>query len=231
MNQTTTAQAHPAIDQLLASRDGRLISTDVMQHLEHCGACQARLAELEGAPATLAGLPDPEPDMALWSRLTSSHEVLVRDRKAGVLPLSWQAPWLSVAAGLGLMALGALLALQFAGLQSPSLPVDLNPVSSVQPGSGLNGSGQEAQVSVASLQQRSGELEAMLDRLGQPGVRSIREVSAVESLQSSIALVDYQLAAGTALGEQQRRELWQRRVDLMESLVTVSVAADRANSI
>ena len=66
-----------------------------------------------------------------------------------------------------------------------------------------------------------------------PRVTSARSAGAIAELEDGIALVDYQLAQldQTDLDAATRRALWRKRVELMESLVTVRYAGERADSI
>ena len=84
------------------------------------------------------------------------------------------------------------------------------------------------------LRGRSQRLEAVLAAIqSQPRVTSARSAGAIAELEDGIALVDYQLSQVDAadLDAVTRRALWRKRVELMESLVTVRYAGERADSI
>jgi hypothetical protein len=86
----------------------------------------------------------------------------------------------------------------------------------------------------AELKERSQRLEAVLAAVAaQPRVTSARSAGVIAELEDGIALVDYQLAQVDAAGldANTRRALWRKRVELMESLVTVRYAGERADSI
>lgn len=232
---------HAGIEQLLAMRDGQLLDAGVRQHIETCAICRKSLESLQLVREALSGLDDPAPDMDLWERLQAERS----QERAPSMPLATTTTTTrtmvtAVAATVSIIAVATVFAI--AVMHSPADEFDVNPVSEVTPGStSLNGPGSNEQagaahLTVASLQQRSQELESMLAQLGpQPNVQSLRDTSAVESLQSSIALIDFQLGQlgepDDVLSEADRHQLWQRRVELMESLFTVRLSADRRDSI
>lgn len=216
---------HATTEQLLARRDGLPLDAGVAGHIADCETCQRQLEQLAQARDALCALADPAPDMALWNRISAQHQAAAPRRDFSV----WQ---LALAASLAAIATSLVVLQAVPQLQAPSDINPVSPVSQVTPGSTGDAMG-GGQLTVASLKQRSRNLEDLLTRLGpEPSVRTVRDTTAVESLQASIALIDYQLSlpAGQLTAEE-RQELWQQRVDLMESLVTVRVAADRRNSI
>lgn len=92
---------------------------------------------------------------------------------------------------------------------------------------------QETQHGIAALQHESRQLESLLNTLQPRGqVLSAATAATVADLQDSIAVVDWQLnqSATAELTPQMRRALWQQRVGLMESLVTVQYAEASRNS-
>lgn len=87
--------------------------------------------------------------------------------------------------------------------------------------------------SIAALQRESRQLETLLDTLRPRGqVLTAATAATVADLQDSIAVVDWQLSqsATTELTPQVRHALWQQRVGLMESLVTVQYTEASRNS-
>ena len=91
-----------------------------------------------------------------------------------------------------------------------------------------------AEPSIGDLKQRSQRLEAVLAALeSRPRVTSARSAGTIAELEDGIALVDFQIGQ-VRPGEEDaalHRALWKKRVELMESLVTVRYAGERADSI
>lgn len=104
--------------------------------------------------------------------------------------------------------------------------LDVNPVTQ-QFGS------TESAIRVAALQDDSQQLERLVNDLGRKStVMSLGTASAIIELEDSIRLIDYQLSlSGAALDEASREKLWRQRIELLETLATVRLAQDRANSI
>lgn len=220
-------EIHATTRQLLAYRDGRPLDASEACHVASCERCRQRLNQLAQAQAALSALEDPEPDMRLWKHICDQqHAGSPRRGLSG-----WQ---LALAASITIFATTIVVSLTLPEIQAWQATAPASQVSTGEPSAATGDIAiNEGQLSVARLRQRSRALENMLTRLGpEPSVRTVRDTTAVESLQASIALIDYQLSLpAEQLTSEERRELWQQRVDLMESLVTVRVAADRRNSI
>jgi hypothetical protein len=80
---------------------------------------------------------------------------------------------------------------------------------------------------IASLVIRSQDLEARLRGLpSRPVVERASTTTTIDSLQSSIQWVDYQLSVADDVGlsERQAAQLWEDRIQLMDSLVKVRFA-------
>jgi hypothetical protein len=80
---------------------------------------------------------------------------------------------------------------------------------------------------IATLVVRSQDLESKLSRMpSRPMVERAGTTTVIDSLQRSIQWVDYKLslANDAGLSEQQATQLWQDRIQLMDSLVKVRYA-------
>lgn len=208
--------AHPDIERLLALRDGEPAEPGLAAHVEGCAGCRAELARLRALRDGLRALPPVPPGPELWARVVAAVEppVMVVARRSRVRLLVAGA-----AASVAFAASVALVVLQGAPGSAPAPePVAL---ASAEP-------------SIGDLKLRSQRLEAVLAALeSQPRVTTARSAGTIADLEDGIALVDYQLgqiepdARDAAL----QRALWKKRVELMESLVTVRYAGERADSI
>jgi hypothetical protein len=108
------------------------------------------------------------------------------------------------------------------------------PGAAPQAGAGAPVALASAEPSIGDLKQRSQRLEAVLAALeSRPRVTTARSAGTIAELEDGIALVDYQIGqAGAGPADSAlHRALWKKRVELMESLVTVRYAGERADSI
>lgn len=198
---------HPEIHQLIALRDDEPVDVLVIAHVRDCSRCTARVAELGLVQDALRDLPHlPAPDGA-WERIIArraAEEAPVHSR-----PRARRAMAISLVASVVVASFIAIIAMPGARHDSPAPDV--------------------AVTDTVELQQRSRELEYLLERYRAPVAVSLRTANAISELEDSIALIDYRLNA--ARDERQQRELWQRRIELMETLVTVRAAESYLDSI
>jgi anti-sigma factor RsiW len=210
--------AHPDIATLLALRDGEALDAAVAAHAEGCAHCRAELARLRALRDGLRALPPVPPGPELWARVVAAVEppvqVVARRSRLRLVVAG-------VAASAAFAASVALWVLQ--GAPGSTTAPAATPVALAS-----------AEPSVGDLKLRSQRLEAVLAALeSQPRVTTARSAGTIAELEDGIALVDYQLAQvepdprDAAL----QRALWKKRVELMESLVTVRYAGERADSI
>jgi len=206
--------AHLDVETLLALRDGDAVANEPTAHLEGCATCRADLARLRALRDGLRALPPVPPGPELWARVIAAVEPPVR----------------VVARRSRVRLMVAGIAASFALAASVTLVVLRDGPAATAPAVALAG----AEPSVGDLQQRSQRLEAVLAALeSRPRVTSARSAGTIAELEDGIALVDYQIGqvepgAGSAA---LHRALWTKRVELMESLVTVRYAGERADSI
>lgn len=210
--------AHPDIESLLALRDDPAHDPAVAAHVEACAACRAELARLRALRDGLRALPPVPPGPELWARVIAAVEPPVRvvARRSRVRLMV-----AGIAASAAFGASVALMVLQ--GAPGSATAPDATPVALAS-----------AEPSVGDLKLRSQRLEAVLAALeSQPRVTTARSAGTIAELEDGIALVDFQL--GQVEPDQRdsalQRALWKQRVELMESLVTVRYAGERADSI
>lgn len=203
---------HANISELISIRDRRPVDAAVVEHVGACEQCSARVRELAQIRAELNALPlEPVPPNA-WTKIVEKQSA---ERAGRSIRPKRAALWLVAAIGLAVIALE--IAMRF------------EPFAPAHSLTETNGAPSEA-VAVASLQQQSRELEYLLQRYRMPAVMTLRTASAYSELEDSIALIDYRLNA-PEIGESEKRSLWQQRVELMETLVTVRATERYADSI
>ncbi|MDX1443493.1 MAG: hypothetical protein R3270_06905 [Gammaproteobacteria bacterium] len=212
---------HATTCQLIAIRDREPVDAGVRAHVDGCAECRDALMQLRALRDALRELPDEMPPEHAWQSVERRWEEERRMRQ----PLP--ARWIGLAASIALVA---VLAWQFVVPNRDAVPVVTDggsDIAAIEPAS--------TEASLASLQQRSHYLENMLTAVSGSGgrVTSLSTAGTVSELEDSIALIDARLAAGDEypLNESERRYLWQQRIELLESLVTVRYAQARANSI
>lgn len=193
---------HASIEQLLSLRDGEPVAAEVTAHVAGCGLCSRELTRLRRLRAGLRSLPDWDPPAPRSLPLRSGGRL--RRPAAG----------LALAASLaGAAVLGVWL-----------MPGGESGPPTVVPG--------DRPATVDALMNQSRYLETVLARLGpRDGVMNASTAATVAELEDSIALIDWRLAGGgEPLTEAERAALWERRVLLMQSLVTVRYAQTGADS-
>lgn len=221
---------HASIEQLLELRDQRPIAAEVLLHVEGCLSCRQRRDEHAVLRESLRALPDvPAPN--LWRAISArvnTPEVAARSEP------DRYAYWLTVAASAVLIAALAItmklrqevmtspiapppaVAVAAQPANSPDVVAAADPVLTATP----------SEPEIAELVNRSHALETTLRAL--PERRSVQRAgttATIMGLEDGVALIDYRLTReGRQLNPTQSRELWQRRVDLMNSLVNVRYA-------
>lgn len=188
---------------LIALRDREPVDAAIAAHVRDCVTCRRRLAETGALRDALRGLPDEMPPAGAWQRVVALRAGQSRSRSRKRWPAA------VAACALALVAAGIFLELDNAPPEG----------SDAEPGMRL-----------ADLQQRSRELEYALQHYRPRTLVSLQTAELVSELEDSIALIDYQLTAGNVEGRQ-RRELWEQRVSLMQSLLAVQSAEYYADSI
>jgi hypothetical protein len=206
---------HASIEQLIGLRDEEPVSVEVQQHVRGCSRCAAALNGLLAARERLETLADPSPRPDAWQRIVAASERSARRRR-----------WLPAVAGLAIAATVTGMAV-FVGLHGVK-PVTTTDLAAVTPSGG-----QPADVSQLMAQSRY--LERAVYTLGghADGMAvSAGTASTIAALEDRIALIDYEI--GTAkqpARDPHLKQLWQQRVDLLQSLAAVRYAQVANNGI
>jgi anti-sigma factor RsiW len=207
---------HATIEELLSLRDGEAVAATTDAHVADCAECRTELARLHALRAGLRALPPLPAAPESWARVVARVEPpvqLVARRSRMQVMVAGLAASLAVAVALGSLVLRVPAALVTDGTLATATRSD---------------------PTLGELRERSQRLETVLAAIAEaPRVTSARSAGAIAELEDGIALVDYQLAQlDTAdLDDVTRRALWRKRVELMESLVTVRYAGERPDSI
>jgi len=198
--------------QLLSVRDGEPVATGVARHIERCNPCTQEIARLRGVQAELCALPlldapayDPH---ALRQRLQRREHRMRTYRYASAAAIASVAV---LALFLVTTVNGTREPVAVTAVQSPATPI----------------SRAEIEPNLSALVIRSQDLESRLQRLPKrPHVERASTSVTIDSLQNRIQWVDYQLSVASDVGMSHRQatRLWQDRVQLMNSLVSVRYA-------
>jgi hypothetical protein len=207
-----------AVDQLLNLRDEQPVDAVVRTHVERCANCSQELARLKTLRSALRALPaltaPPYNSAGLRARLRS-----VRTYRAATF-----------AAAASICALTLLLITAVTGTRSRVESVATNTDTTLTTPSTEDAA---TDTSVNSLVIRSQELEARLQRLPRrPHIERASTSTTIDSLQSRIQWVDYQLSVASDVGitEGQSARLWENRIELMDSLLKVRYAEAQRTS-
>lgn len=223
---------HATYEQLLAIRDNRPVAAESSQHVNFCMLCRDRLDEMTGVQDELRQLPALQPQDDHWPDIL---ERVSQQRNS-----SRRHRLLHRVAGIGLAA-SLVLAVTLYWLSGshpvqeehkPTLAGTATNIGAEIDNELATDAGDTPPVATtdeASLDQliyQSRYLEAVLDSLPKrPRVMRAGTTDLITGLQDGVAVVDYQLNTGIGeFTEAQFRQLWQQRVDLMNSLVYVRAA-------
>jgi len=214
---------HATIEQLLAIRDHEPLAAGIKQHADRCLLCRERLDALILTRDELQRLPAQAPRSDLWPAILNATQ----RRRHGLVR---RQQWVRYG-GFGLAASALLAAILFvyqtqeqANNAQPSLTARVNAVTPEysQPGTVPDAT----EPDLTELMARSARLETALHALPRrPFVTRASTAETIAGLQAGVALIDYQLNTNPGkLPVQTSRQLWQQRVDLMNSLVSVRYA-------
>ncbi|HEY0681076.1 MAG TPA: hypothetical protein VGD45_01975 [Steroidobacter sp.] len=202
---------HARIEHLLGLRDGEPVPAEVSTHVRACPICTGELERLSAVRAEMQSLPQLEPAEGAWERIRDaiperSHGL--RPRKVGLA---------AAAAALITVSVIALIA-SHADRRSTGAASELvnaeTPVEQVIP-------------HVDELVAQSQELEQLLRKLPErPRIERVSTAATIDTIEQRIQWLDFQITnvpEGT-LSQEQSRQLWRERVELMDSLVKVRYA-------
>lgn len=220
---------HASTEQLLSLRDGEQLPREICEHVAACEACQTRLGQFSIVQAGLKSLPELEVPDHLWSSIAAGQPA------AGFPVWGRRLAWAGgMAAAVAALALTLNVAFRGdgpgAGGATPESVARMadKPVAggSADAAPGTTDVAEEAPP-LEDLVLRSQVLERRLRAVPEgPELVSAGTAGTISELQDRIALVDYQLSLGPEvdLTPTQSRQLWQERVDLMNSLLQVRYA-------
>jgi hypothetical protein len=229
---------HPSTEDLLSVRDGEPVDAEVRAAITGDVAQSREVERLRSARHALRSLPDVAPPDGVWEQIVASERE-TRPRSA---------PWRKYAAGAGIAAAVAALAIFVIG--SPSRPNSGESPSAIPAGQGLSTNTEPFQSTVVgadtpsdpdaafvggrivpasypALVQESARLDRALRRVPyQRPVMSAETATTIAGLEDRIALIDEQITYSNArsVPQPQRVALWGERVDLMNALVHVRYA-------
>ena len=206
---------HASVEQLIALRDGHPLAAETAAHVHGCPECGQALLRLSDWRQRLRALPAFEVPENGWARVTGRLDRPADGHRGRWLP----------AAGLGLAA--SLVAAVVLVAWHPRVPVNsvATPTSGAAPDAGR----------LAQLQAQSRYLENAVQFMNadsHPSVVNAGSAATVAALEDRLALVDYAINSSAARPQagEQLTQLWQQRVDLMQSLVAVRYAQASAVS-
>ena len=201
---------HASLEQLIGLRDEEPVAVEVQQHVRGCSQCAAALNGLLAARERVQALADPLPPADAWQRILAASERSSRRRR-----------WLPAAAGLAVAATVVGMVISFG--PHGQRPADTALATASQ------SVGQPADINQLMAQSRY--LERAVYKLGGQSddtAMSAGTASTIAALEDRIALIDYEIGtanqAPQAPASDHVKQLWQQRVDLLQSLAAVRYA-------
>lgn len=202
---------HARIEHLLALRDGQPVAAEVAEHVRICPICTGELQRLSAIRAEMQALPQFEAPAMAWDRIRQT----IPDRRRGLR--------------LGKVGLAA----------AAVAAVTLTVVAFITSHADRHGKGAQAELAnarpevrpviphVDELVAQSQQLEQLLQKLPErPRIERVSTAATIDTIEQRIQWLDFQLsnAPEDDLSEEQSRQLWRERVELMDSLVKVRYA-------
>jgi hypothetical protein len=206
---------HPDLEDLLSLRDGEPIGVAVVRHVETCSLCTEELQRLRTLRTALQRLPGYEVPERHWLLSGPAERIGPTRRGLRSAPHHWLS---GAAATLGACVLATLLwsTHRFASERtSTSATLDRG----------------AAESGMTALIARSNQLEQLLRRLPRPSLEQASTAATIDELQTDIQALDVQLsyAGQSGLNAGEAQSLWQRRVQLLDSLFDVRYAEAASN--
>lgn len=202
---------HASLEQLISLRDGGLVAAEAAEHVRACTYCRREVTRLERWRQNFRELPGFRAPEDTWQKIVARIDQ--PERKPH------RVRWMP-AAGLALAAsLVAAVVLVTWSIRAPT------PVSRAPSGSPL----------LVQLQSRSRYLENIVQAMNtdsDQGVTNAGTAATVAALEDRIALIDYAINQANTAPRPSRdlAQLWQQRVNLMQSLAAVRYAQVSAAS-
>ncbi len=209
---------HPRTEDLLSIRDG-LSDARWREHIDRCGECAARLAELERTRCALRALPAIEPSVA-WSQVQSKLDSL---RLGAPVRSQTRKRVARTTVGLAIAASAAVAAVVITLQQTQVDSPEQQPLAAAPANTTAD---------LTSLIERSRRLDTLLQAMPErPRIERVSMAATLDTMEERIQWLDYQLSyAAGDLDAMQSERLWQERVELMDSLVKVRYAQARTAS-
>jgi hypothetical protein len=201
---------HARIEHLLGLRDGEPVAAEVSEHVKQCPICGGELQRLSKIREEMQALPQFEPPNMAWERISAA----IPERDHG-----WRFWKLGVAAAAAAVVTLTVVTLVTGHFDRRSdatteLATAEAPLPQVIP-------------HVDELVAQSQQLEQMLQKLPErPRIERVSTAATIDTIEQRIQWLDFQLsnAPEADLNEEQSRQLWRERVELMDSLVKVRYA-------
>jgi hypothetical protein len=207
---------HASSEQLIALRDGEPVEASVQTHVRECAECAAELDTLTGLREQLAKLPVFALPEGMW------ESVVMRAERGE--PASGYRHGVLRGAGVAMVA-SIVIAVSLAMLP---IPVQ-HPAETVTPDGAQPASVSQLVTQSRYLEKAVLSLNANTDHM----IISAGTAATVAALEDRIALVDYEInhAALDPDAQQRLTQLWQQRVNLLQSLAAVRYAQVASNNI
>lgn len=202
---------HARIEHLLSLRDGEPVAADVAEHVRLCPICTGELQRLSALREEMRELPQFEPPELSWERIQAAipepADRTVRLRKLGL-----------AAAAAAVVTLTVITVIAGHFDRHSSAPTKLATIDAPPP---------QVVPHVDELVAQSQQLEQLLQKLpARPRIERVSTAATIDTIEQRIQWLDFQLsnAPEADLSEEQSRQLWRERVELMDSLVKVRYA-------
>ncbi len=207
---------HASLEQLITLRDGEPVDADVRTHVQACARCRSDLESLADMQARISALPVFSAPEEAWSGIEQRMQKTFEARSARHRGLAGLA--LAAAASV-IIAMGVWTLQKTHHPQVESLAMSGAPATSVP----------QLVSQSRSLENTVLSLNASADHV----VISAGTAATVAALEDRIALVDYQINTASVRqgGGPELEQLWQQRVDLLQSLAAVRYAQLASNGI
>ncbi len=202
---------HARIEHLLGLRDGEPVPADAATHVRACAICTGELQRLSTLRAEMQALPQIDPPERGWERIRDAipeRPRELRPRRVGLAAAAVAAITVSVV---------ALVATRD-DQRSPGATTALVGAETPQ---------EQAARRVDELVAQSQQLEQLLRSLPQrPQVERVSTAATIDTIEQRIQWLDFQLTnvPEGSLSQEESRQLWRERVELMDSLVKVRYA-------
>ena len=202
---------HARIEHLLSLRDGEPVAAAVAEHVKLCPICIGELQRLSAIRTEMHELPHFEPPEVAWDRIRHT----IPERSSGLRPSK---------VGIAAAAAAAITLMTIALVTGHS---DRRSIAEAPELAEAETSARESIPHLDELVAQSQQLEKLLRKLpDRPRVERVSTAAAIDTIEQRIQWLDFQLstAPDEYLSEEQSRQLWRERVELMDSLVKVRYA-------